>query len=55
MNVEVRAALVELCNNKSADDYVFTSPKTDGRLKEVKKGFKTAFVSLELKGCAGMI
>jgi integrase len=37
MNVEVRAALVELCNNKSADDYVFMSPKTDGRLKEVKK------------------
>ena len=42
MNVEVRAALVDLCNNKSGDDYVFTSPKTDGRLKEVRKGFKTA-------------
>src|SRR5260370_41093372 len=42
MNVEVRAAFVELCKNKSAGDYVFSSPKTDGLLKEVKKGFKTA-------------
>jgi integrase len=51
MNVEVRAAFVELCKNKSADDYVFASPKTDGRLKEVKKGFKTA---LRIAGIEGL-
>lgn len=42
MNVEVRAARFELCKDKLGDDYVFESPKTDGHLKEVKKGFKTA-------------
>lgn len=51
MNVEVRPALVELCKNKSGDDYVFTSPKTDGRLKEVKQGFKTA---LRIAGIDGL-
>ncbi len=51
MNVEVRAAFVELCKNKTADDYVFASPKTDGRLKEVKKGFKTA---LRIAGIEGL-
>jgi len=51
MNVEVRGALVELCKNKSGDDYVFTSPKTDGHLKEVKKGFETA---LRIAGIEGL-
>lgn len=45
------AAFVELCKNKAADDYVFASPKTDGRLKEVKKGFKTA---LRIAGIEGL-
>jgi integrase len=51
MNIEVRAALVELCKNKSSDDYVFASPKTDGRLKEVKKGFKSG---LRIAGIEGL-
>jgi integrase len=51
MNVEVRAALVELCKNKSSDEYVYTSPKTEGRLKEVEKGFKTA---LHIAGIEGL-
>jgi Phage integrase family len=51
MNVEVRAALFELCKNKLADDYVFESPKTDGHLTEVKKGFKTA---LRIAGVEGL-
>jgi hypothetical protein len=50
MNVEVRAAFVELCKKKSGDDYVFASPKTDGHLTEVKKGFKTALGIAGIEG-----
>jgi Phage integrase family len=50
MNVEVRAAFFELCKNKLGDDYVFASPKTDGHLTEVKKGFKTALCIAGIEG-----
>jgi integrase len=50
MNVEVRAAFVELCKKKSGDDYVFASPKADGHLTEVKKGFKTALGIAGIEG-----
>jgi integrase len=43
--------LFELCKNKSGEDYVFMSPKTDGHLTEVKKGFKSA---LRIAGIEGL-
>jgi integrase len=50
LNHEVREAFLELCKGKLRDDFVFTSPRTGGRLTEVKKGFKTA---LRLSGIEG--
>lgn len=51
LNGEVRVVLSELCKNKAADDYVFSSPKTEGHQTEVKKGFKTA---LRIAGIEGL-
>jgi len=51
MNVQVKAAMLELCKNKLGEDYVFASPRTDGHQTEVKKGFKTA---LRIAGIEGL-
>ncbi|MBA2504074.1 MAG: tyrosine-type recombinase/integrase, partial [Pyrinomonadaceae bacterium] len=42
---------LELCRGKTGEDYVFTSPKTDGHLTEVKHGFGTA---MRLAGIEGL-
>ena len=39
MNSEVREIMLRLCRSKTYNDYVFVSPKTGGRLTDVKKRF----------------
>ncbi|MDQ3649917.1 MAG: site-specific integrase [Acidobacteriota bacterium] len=52
MNSEVRNILFELCKGKTGEEYVFVNPKTDTRIKEVKKGFGAA---LRLAGIEGLV
>jgi integrase len=42
MNSEVREIMLRLCRSKPYEDYVFLSPKTGGRLTDVKRAFRKA-------------
>lgn len=42
MNSEVREIMLKLCRSKAYGDYVFVSPKTGGRLTDVKRAFRKA-------------
>jgi integrase len=42
MNSEVRRILIRLCRSKDHRSYVFVSPKTGGRLTDIKRAFRSA-------------
>jgi integrase len=50
MNVDVRAALIELCKGKRPDDFVFYNPQTGTRVKEIKTAFRSACRDAEIEG-----
>lgn len=52
MTAEVREAFFELCSGKRPEDFLFLNPMTGTRLKETKRGFKTA---CRLAGIEGLI
>jgi len=42
MNFNVREIMHRLCRSKSDGDYVFASPKSGGRISDVKRAFRKA-------------
>ena len=50
MNAEVREIVARLSRNKKDVEHVFVSPKTGGRLIDVKKAFQTACRKAEIYG-----
>jgi integrase len=52
MNSEVREIMLRLCRSKTYNDYVFVSPKTGGRLTDVKRAFRKA---CSIVGITGLV
>ena len=50
MNSEVREIMRSLCRSKVYGDYVFVSPKTGGRLTDVKRAFRKAYSIAGING-----
>ena len=52
MNLEVREILLRLARHKRSGEYVFVSPKTGTRYKDIKHSFRKA---CELAGIEGLV
>jgi len=50
MNPEVREIMLRLRHSKSDNDHVFVSPKTGGRLTDVKRAFHGACAAAKIHG-----